>query len=262
MHDSGNYYLRIVKSEEFKAREAEYFARIATIAKPLLARISGDDTLLDIESVRFVLHQYSVRSGYGITLSPWFRSVLEVGERIGRIGSNMAEQQFAAAEEFGSGIENEQLRAIYQTRLAASRDFTRGNAVTDIAITTLDGVTQKLSALKGTPLYIDLWATWCDPCLAQAPHFKALSERYPGIKFVSISTDDKRETWQKFETGKEHGRIVELWSGREVRQKWGVEMIPRFVLIDANFEIVTIDAPRPSQTDRITPMLDKLLSGE
>lgn len=248
-----------ITREEYQARIAEYFADLKPITDPLLANLQGDDSLLDIESVRFVLYQFAAMAGRDELMSLWMRTVQEVGRHMQAISGDMTMREFTAAEEYGRGITNEQLRTMFEAKLAASRQFVRGNETIDITVTTLDGVVQKLSDLKGTPLYIDVWATWCGPCLAESPYFEALGKRYPGIKFVSISTDEKREVWHKFKTARGvHDSIVELWAGREVTQKWDIEAIPRFVLIDADFEIVTLDAPRPSQTERITPLLDKL----
>ena len=50
------------------------------------------------------------------------------------------------------------------------------------------GGTTSLESLKGKYVYIDVWATWCGPCIAQIPFLKELEKEYHGknIEFVSF----------------------------------------------------------------------------
>ena len=66
----------------------------------------------------------------------------------------------------------------------------------------------KLEDLKGKYVYIDVWATWCGPCLAEIPHLKKVEAAYhdKNIVFLSISIDVKKdyEKWKKFVTDKNY----------------------------------------------------------
>ena len=56
----------------------------------------------------------------------------------------------------------------------------------------------------------------------------------------------------------EHGYVLELFATDPfVRMKWDITGIPRFLLIDENFKIISASAPRPSQKDVIIPLLEK-----
>ena len=108
-----------------------------------------------------------------------------------------------------------------------------------------------LDDLKGQYVYIDLWATWCAPCLAEIPFLKAVEKEYHGkkIQFVSISVDQKSEynKWRAMVKDKELGGI-QLFSNedRAFTSAYKVTGIPRFILIDPEGKVVSADAPRPS----------------
>ncbi|MGV8946789.1 MAG: redoxin family protein [Lutibacter sp.] len=110
-----------------------------------------------------------------------------------------------------------------------------------------------LANLKGKYVYIDVWATWCAPCIAEIPFLKALEKEYDGknIQFVSISVDkpDAHETWKNMVTAEQLGGI-QLFADKNFESQfildYNINSIPRFLMIDAAGNIVDADAPRPS----------------
>jgi peroxiredoxin len=60
----------------------------------------------------------------------------------------------------------------------------------------LDGQTYDFSkALGHRPAVVVFWASWCRPCLLEAPHLLALHEKYSaqGVEFVSVSIDEEQD---------------------------------------------------------------------
>lgn len=51
---------------------------------------------------------------------------------------------------------------------------------------------QKLSAFRGKPLLINVWASWCGPCRQEMASVQRLAQRYGGKQFhvIGVSTDD------------------------------------------------------------------------
>ena len=45
---------------------------------------------------------------------------------------------------------------------------------------------------------IDLWATWCGPCLMLAPVIDEIEKEMPNVKFCKINVDDERELAMEF----------------------------------------------------------------
>ncbi|MEP3837704.1 MAG: TlpA disulfide reductase family protein [Algibacter sp.] len=120
------------------------------------------------------------------------------------------------------------------------------------------GGTTSLSDFKGKYVYIDVWATWCGPCLAEVPALKKVEKQYhnKNIEFVSISIDveGKYDAWKKMVTDKALSGVQLLadknWKSDFVAA-YEIKGIPRFILIDPNGDIVSANAPRPSSPDLI-----------
>lgn len=128
------------------------------------------------------------------------------------------------------------------------------------------GGTTKLEDLRGKYVYIDVWATWCGPCIAEIPHLKRVEQQFHGknIEFVGISIDTKKdyEKWKKFVVTKELAGIQLFadndWNSDFVKA-YGISGIPRFILIDPKGNIVDANAERPS-SPALTAQLEKLLN--
>lgn len=109
-------------------------------------------------------------------------------------------------------------------------------------------------------VYIDLWASWCVPCIKEIPALKALEKEYANknIKFVSISIDAKPEAWHKALAKYDlHGYQFHDQDNR-IGKILNIQGIPRFLFYDPTGKLLSIDAPRPSSPD-IQNMLNTYL---
>jgi len=70
----------------------------------------------------------------------------------------------------------------------------------DFSLPDLTGHTLDLSSYRGKVVLLDFWATWCDPCRDEIPHFVALQNKYggQGLQIIGVSMDDGPEPVRDF----------------------------------------------------------------
>jgi len=65
-----------------------------------------------------------------------------------------------------------------------------GAALPDFTVTDPDGDMLDLAGLEGAPVLLNLWATWCAPCVVEMPMLDALAEEFDGeLRVVTVSQD-------------------------------------------------------------------------
>lgn len=151
------------------------------------------------------------------------------------------------------------------TRYNTLMGLTKGNPSPGFNFENHKGGKTSLEDLKGKYVYIDVWATWCGPCLREIPSLKEIEKDYAdkNISIVSISIDEEKDydKWKNMVTENSLGGIQLMadknWKSQFV-ESYAILGIPRFILVDPNGKIVSADAPRPSDL-RLRAMLDKLL---
>lgn len=182
-----------------------------------------------------------------------------------RVGTTLVQQfirQFDYSKDYVRGL-RQVTAAVEQYQLPARlvSDFTARLSTVGgqpfprtVVLEDSTGQTFDFASLHGRYVYIDLWASWCVPCIREIPALHKLEQACEGlpVAFVSISIDQSREAWLKRKrslglTGMQlhdsNGRLAEALN---------VRGIPHFLVYDKQGRLLVYDAPRPSSPEALT----------
>ena len=67
-----------------------------------------------------------------------------------------------------------------------------GPAMPDLALVALDGRTVAMGQFSGKPVVVNLWATWCPPCVREMPVLQQAQAEYPEVHFVFVNQAEPR----------------------------------------------------------------------
>ncbi len=114
-----------------------------------------------------------------------------------------------------------------------------GKPAPDIEVTTLEGKDVKLSSLRGHPVLIDFWATWCGPCREGLPITNKMHEEFSkkGLVVLAVSDEDK-DTVAKFINENKYTFQTCLDANAAAAKVYKVTGIPTTVVVDAKGNLV------------------------
>lgn len=151
----------------------------------------------------------------------------------------------------------------------------RGEAAPALELPRIDGGTASLAELRGRPVVVNLWATWCPPCVREMPSLQRVYERYrdEGLEVLAVAVDDVPGVRQP------DGRIVGLVSrfveehgltfpiavdpSGNTERRFGTEYLPTTVLIDRQGRIRAREVGgRPWDEEPYIDMIESLMQGD
>ena len=111
----------------------------------------------------------------------------------------------------------------------------RGDEAPTATFADADGRTTDIASFAGKPVLVNLWATWCAPCVKELPTLEALGQRNPAIAVVAISQDDGEQALvDSFLAGKAIGRFAAFHDrDMALMSALGVQVLPTTILYDA-----------------------------
>jgi len=127
----------------------------------------------------------------------------------------------------------------------------KGNNLPDFKFYDKNDKLVSLESLKGNVLFIDVWATWCKPCIKEIKPSNKLQAKLldKNIKFVNICIESKKDSWLGIINDNEFNGInlfCPKEKEEEFKRNYLIESLPRYIIVDKNGIIYDFNAKEPS----------------
>lgn len=132
-------------------------------------------------------------------------------------------------------------------RYDPARPLMPGKPMPDWSYPSLDGEGSIGAAqLRGRPYLLDVWSTWCSPCVTEMPQLHdAHAAIGDAIEFVGLNMDETREIVDEFRRERWPMPWTHAWippaEHDALRQAWGFVGVPLLVLVDGDGTIVAVN---------------------
>ncbi|MGM0460640.1 MAG: redoxin domain-containing protein [Bacteroidota bacterium] len=124
-----------------------------------------------------------------------------------------------------------------------------------------DGVTQNLDAYRGKVVFLNVWASWCPPCIAEMPSIESLYEDMQPddeVAFLLISVDENFEDAKDFINSRDLDLPVYHFRGKD-REVFDSDVVPTTYVITPSGKIAMEKKGMAKyDTDNFKEFLDKL----
>jgi thiol-disulfide isomerase/thioredoxin/small nuclear ribonucleoprotein (snRNP)-like protein len=118
----------------------------------------------------------------------------------------------------------------------------------------------------GKLILIDLWASWCIPCLSEIPNSKKLINNYKNqpIAFYFLSIDENINFWKSASIREGINNYTKNYllldfNFSKLKTQFNISSIPRYILIGKDGKVISADAPRPSDP-KLKTLIDKYIN--
>lgn len=115
-----------------------------------------------------------------------------------------------------------------------------GDVLPNVTLHGLNGPARPLAEYRGRPLLINVWASWCEPCIQEMSSLERLAwrEDRPAFSIIGISTDDYPDKAQAF-LNRSNATIRQFIDhDLQMENLLGAQKIPLTVLVDANGRVL------------------------
>ncbi len=114
--------------------------------------------------------------------------------------------------------------------------LTIGQPAPDFTLQTPDGQTMQLSALKGQPVLLNFWATWCGPCAIEMPALEQIYRKYQdqGLVVLGVNQGETGDRVTQYLRGNNLSFPSVLDAETNVARQYRVTGYPTTWLVDAD----------------------------
>ena len=140
-----------------------------------------------------------------------------------------------------------------------------GSQAANFKLEKLDGTTLSLESLRGKVVFLNVWATWCEPCREEMPSMQTLYDAFKGNKdfvMLAVSQDVKgRAAVAPYVAKNGYHFTILLDPENTIGETYDVSGVPETFIIDRKGQIVAhhmgaFDWSRPDVRDALQQLLD------
>lgn len=119
-------------------------------------------------------------------------------------------------------------------RTDAVSSLSAGDPAPDFDLPLLDGGRVKLADLKGKPVVVNFWASWCTPCLKEMPDFQAIYDKYKdqGLELYGINVGESKVAVANFENRVGTSFPILIDEGDQAQNAYKILPLPATFFID------------------------------
>jgi thiol-disulfide isomerase/thioredoxin len=142
------------------------------------------------------------------------------------------------------------LSSIIRRQYNLALSLRKGQPAPNVSAIDINGEPHTLQELKGKVVYVDIWATWCLPCVAAMKASRELRREFStdDVAFVYIAFEDDIERWRSYLKKNDlgpHAWFADEAMSEQIQQRIGVHGIPRYMIIDRDGNIYSAEARGP-----------------
>lgn len=251
-------YIHKITKDSLSSFEEDY-KRIVEPYIKTYSKINLNPSFLKIAVYRNVvptiISHTSDRSENFEKIKDWIKAQ----QLIENITVHAEKKQMIAFEKNIKGIQSPKYRSAINKTFEELLKFGNGDTAKDFIFKNKENEMIHLNSFSGKVIYIDLWATWCGPCIEEFPYLNELKEKYKNqnIAFITLSIDENQILWRKT-LPKLNAQGIQGVIDRNKLDAYRVISLPRIIIIDKDFKIAAMHGLLPSNNN-INNVLDNLL---
>jgi len=131
------------------------------------------------------------------------------------------------------------LTSLPPSTLETDEQFPVSNNVANWQLTDMQGNTITFEELNKKPVFLNIWATWCPPCVAELPGIEELQQEYgDNVNFVMVTNEDK-PTVEAF-IKKHNYQDLKIYYSPTLPSDFSTQSIPATFVLDNTGKVLII----------------------
>lgn len=130
----------------------------------------------------------------------------------------------------------------------------------DFVVPAAHGTPAPLSQLRGKPVVINFWATWCPPCTDELPYFQRLHDEYGDhVRIVTVDWNEGAQTAQAYLRDKHYTLPVVSDADGKIYAAYSLSKVPDTIVLDGDGNVTYVSVGGLSW-DELAAAVDPLVT--